>query len=210
MSAGRRPSICFVAQNAYGALLDRPTRHSGGIERQQSLHARWFAGQGYRVSLVTWDEGQADGDVVAGVRVVKLCRADEGLPGLRFVHPRWTSLWRALRRAEADIYHYASGDLALGQIALWCRRQRRLAVYSVSATGAADRTLPDLAPARERILYRYGVRHANRVIVQTRRQQRMLREGFGIDSVLVPMPSEGLPGEQGKPRDEPSGRPRVL
>jgi glycosyltransferase involved in cell wall biosynthesis len=208
--SGRRPSICFVAQNAFGALQDRPTGHSGGIERQESLQARWFAGRGYRVSLVTWDEGQAEDVVVAGVRVVKLCGPRDGLPGLRFVHPRWTSLWRALRRADADIYHYASGDLGLGQIVLWCRRQGRRLVYSVSATGAADPALPDLGPRRERILYRYGLRHADRVIVQTRRQQRMLREGFALDSVLIPMPSEGLPGANGSPRGEPIGQPRVL
>jgi glycosyltransferase involved in cell wall biosynthesis len=40
---------------------------------------------------------------------------------------------------------------------------------------------------RERVLYRYGLKHVDSVIVQTRRQQKKLREGFGIDSTVVTM-----------------------
>jgi hypothetical protein len=59
--------ICFVAHFAYGALSRTDTGHVGGIERQCSLMARWFAARGYRVSMITWDEGQEDGVEIDGV-----------------------------------------------------------------------------------------------------------------------------------------------
>ena len=184
--------ICFVAHNAYGALARVDTGHIGGIERQNSLMAQWFATRGYSVSMITWDEGQPDGIDVVGVRVFKMCRRDAGIKGLRFLHPRWMSLCRAMRRADADIYYYNCGDLGLGQVVMWCRSHGRKSVYSVASDPDCDVRLPVLKPARERILYRYGLRHADSIVVQTQRQRQMLQEGFGIRSTVVRMPCEGL------------------
>jgi len=48
---------------------------------------------------------------------------------------------------------------------------------------------------RERVLYRYGLLRADRVIVQTRKQQKMMKDGFGVDARILPMacptPPEG-------------------
>jgi glycosyltransferase involved in cell wall biosynthesis len=44
-------------------------------------------------------------------------------------------------------------------------------------------------------LYRYGLKTAHRIIVQTRKQQAMLREDFGYDSLVLSMPCPG-PSEQ--------------
>lgn len=187
----QKPSICFVAHFAYGALSGIDTGHIGGIERQQALMARWLAKKGYDISMITWDEGQGD-CAVDGIRVYALARLDEGLPGLRFFYPRWTGLAKALKRADADIYHYHCGDLALGQVALWTRRHGKRTIYSVASDPDCDPALPSLKPWRERVLYRYGLQRADVVITQTLRQQKMLQDGFGIHAELIHMPSTGL------------------
>jgi glycosyltransferase involved in cell wall biosynthesis len=146
---------------------------------------------------------------VDGVGVVRLCRRDAGLPGLRFFHPRWTSLTRALARADADLYACMSGDASLGQVALWCRARRRPLAYYVSSTRAVDRSLPNLT-GRERVLYRLGLRRAQRVMVQTRLQQAMLREGFGVGAEVVPMPCEPMTPASAPRRAPPPGGARVL
>jgi glycosyltransferase involved in cell wall biosynthesis len=184
--------VCLVAHLAYGALVGTGG-HIGGVERQVSRLARWLAARGHQVSLVTWDEGQSDGVTIDGVRVVTLCRRDAGLPGLRFVHPRWTALHQALRRAEADVYYQNCGEYVTGQVALWCRQRGRRFVYSAAADADCDARLPLMRTSRERILYRLGLRYADRIIVQTRTQQRMLREGFRLDSFVIPMPGPDVP-----------------
>ena len=183
-----RPTVSFVAHNAFGALANRDNGHIGGIERQQSLMAKWLAARDYRVSMITWDEGQEDGQEIDGVQVLKVCTRDAGIPGLRFFWPRWTSLAGAMRRADADIYYYNCGDLGLGQVVAWCRINKRKSVYSVASDPDCNRELPELQPLRERLLYRYGLRRVDKVIVQTRRQQEMLREGFKKESGVIPMP----------------------
>ena len=183
-----KPKICFIAQNAYGALSGEDTDHIGGIERQTSLMAVWFAARGYQVSMITWDEGQEDGMMIDGVQVFKMCRRDAGIKGLRFLFPKWTSLCHAMRRANADIYYYNCGDLGLGQIAMWCRLHSRKCVYSVASDPVCDPDFPILKPLRERLLYKYGLMHVDSVVVQTQHQKQMLCEGFGIDSAVIPMP----------------------
>ncbi len=206
-----RPRICFVAHLAYGALAGVDTGHVGGIERQMSLMARWFVQRGYDVSMITWDEGQADGTVIDGVQVFKMCRENAGIKGIRFFHPKWTSLCHAMKRADADVYYYNCGDLGLGQVVLWCRCYGRRSVYSVASDPACDARLPELGDFRERALYRYGLTHAHSVIVQTRQQQQMLRDGFGIVATVIPMPCEGLAaGDPVSPDLAAEGSARVL
>ncbi len=185
------PRICIVAHFALGAMLGGFNGHCGGVERQTSIMARWLAGRGHTVSLITWDEGQPENLLVDGVRLIKLCRRDEGLPGLRFFHPRWTSLNSALRQADSELYYQNCAEYVTGQVAGWCRRNRRRFVYSVASDPDCDPRLPEMHTRRERFLYRYGLRHNHRIIVQTEAQRRMLSAGFKLDGIPLPMPCPG-------------------
>jgi len=183
--------IAIVAHLAWGAMSGGSRGHVGGVERQTTLLARWLASRGHDVSLLTWDEGQADGVRVDGVRVLALCRRDAGIPGLRFFHPRWTSLRAALARSEADVLYHNCAEYVTGQVALWARGHGRRFVYSVASDMDCDPALPDLGSLRERLLYRYGLKRADRVVVQTLAQARMLERGFDRPSVHIPMPCAG-------------------
>ncbi len=187
--------ICIVAHFAYPALVGDTNGHIGGVEHQTTLLACWLAARRHNVSLVTWDEGQPSDCVINGVRVLKLCHRNDGLPGIRFFHPRWTSLNAALRNAQADVYYQNCGEYVTGQVALWCRRNAKKFVYSVAAQADCDPRLPLMSTVRERFLYRMGLRLADDIIVQTHVQQQMLQQGFGRSSRVIPMPSAG-PGER--------------
>jgi glycosyltransferase involved in cell wall biosynthesis len=204
-------SICFVAHTAFGELSGGRGGSFGGIQRQQSLMARWLAARGYRVSMITWDEGQPDGLTIDGVRAIRLCRSDAGWLGLRFFYPRWTSLLRALRRADADLYYHNSAEYVTGQVALWCRATRRRFVYSVASDPACEADLAILPTRRERLLYRYGLRTADQVITQTRHQQDLLCSNFCVESLVIPMPCpDPAVGEPIPRRTTPAGSSRVL
>ncbi len=209
-SPGRTLDVCLVAHFAYGALLGGRSGHIGGVERQTSMLAKWLAARGHRVSLLTWDEGQPDGSEIDGVRVFTICRRQGGLPGLRFLHPRWTGLVRAMGRADAQVYYQNCGEAVTGQVALWCRLHGRRFVYSVAADPDCDAALP-LMTLRERILYRIGLRQANIVIVQTEKQREMLRSGFHLPSIVFPMPCPGpAVHEFVPPRPPDPGQGRVV
>lgn len=206
-----RDRICIVAHLAYGAMTGGRQGHAGGVEHQTAMTARWLASRGHQVSLVVWDEGQPQDELIDGVRVIKVCRRDAGVPMARFFHPRWTSLVRALTAANAGVYYHNCAEYVTGQVALWCRLHGRRFVYSVASDPECDPALPALRHVRERVLFRYGLRHADRIIVQTEVQRGMLERGFGLPSLVLPMPCAGpAPEAYRAPQLAASGRPRVI
>lgn len=190
-----KPRICFVAHFAYGAMAGGNSGHIGGVERQTSMMTRLLAERGYQVSMLTWDEGQDDGVDIDGVQVFKMCRKEAGIKYLRFLWPKWTSLIAAMKRADADVYYQNCSGYVTGQVALWCRRHGRKFIYSAASDRDCGTQLPHLHTLRDRILYRYGLKAADRVIVQTWRQRNKLRINYGRDSDILPMlcprPNEG-------------------
>src|ERR1051325_10025440 len=79
-----KPSICIIAHYAYGAMRGGQNGHFGGAEQKTTLMARWLAHKGYRIYLITWDEGYQDFDVIDRVFMVKVCRHDAGIRYARF------------------------------------------------------------------------------------------------------------------------------
>lgn len=180
--------ICIVSHNGYGAISGGTSGFVGGVERQTSLLARWLAARGHKVSFLTWDEGGPSEEIIDGVRVIKICRRNAGVPGLRFIHPKWTGLNVALAKADADVYYQNCGECATGQVALWCRRKHKPFVFSVASD--ADCVIPHegISCHRERILCQFGIRSADHIIAQTERQRRLLRTNYGRESSKIGMP----------------------
>lgn len=185
-------SICLVAHNAYGNVTKKNTGHIGGVEVQIALMANWFAQKGYKTSLITWDHGQQDGEVVDGITIYKLGKKDAGLPLLKFFS-KWAHLRNAMKRANADVYYYNCGDVALGQIVQWTKRRGKKTLYSVCNEVDCLSELPLLPEWRERAFYKYGLERADAIAVQTFRQQTLLHEHYQLDSRQIPYPSEGFP-----------------
>jgi glycosyltransferase involved in cell wall biosynthesis len=182
-----KPHICFVAPTTWPLLCgDRDIPVVGGAEVQQSIIAPALAARGFRVSMVALDYGQPDRAVAQGVTVHKMYRPDEGLPVVRFVHPRLTKLWKALKEVDADIYYQRSAAAVTGLIAAFCRANGKRSIYA----GASDVDFipphPDIRFARDRWLFEYGVRNVDRLFVQNGTQLELARANFGRDSVQVP------------------------
>ena len=180
------PSICFVALNAYNLLSGRgDLNHTGGAEVQQLQIASWLIRHGYSVSFVTFDHGQADGIEIDGIKIYKAYRAEDGIRGLRFVHPRWSGLWAAMTRANADVYYQRTAECETGQVALWCRLHGRRFIFAAASNPDCDPSLFVLKSLWEKTLYRLGLRLADAITTQTANQQRMLRDNMKVDSFFI-------------------------
>jgi glycosyltransferase involved in cell wall biosynthesis len=189
-------SICFVGTDNYPVLNPNYRNHYiGGESVQQTLLARAFVDLGYDVSMVVIDLGQPDAEVIDRIRVYKTFRPDAGIPVFRFIHPRFTSLWQALKRADADIYYQSCASVATGFVAWFCRKYDRKMVFRV----AHD---TDLMPShqlipywRDKKIYEYGLHQADLIINQSRRQQDLLRENYQLEgpelNMVVQLPEPG-------------------
>jgi len=179
--------ICFVSMTVYPVLHgETKIREIGGAEVQQVQIARLLLRLGHQVSFVTLDHGQPDGEILQGCRVYKAYRPAAGLPGLRFLHPRWTGIWRALLRANADVYYTRAAGFMAGMLALLRRRRPIRYIYA----GAHDSDfMPEqvqLRFARDRWLFRFGLRRADAIIVQNGVQRDLLRANYGREAAVIP------------------------
>lgn len=181
-----KPKICFVALKAYNVLSGRKQiRHVGGAEVQQVRIADWLVGKGYSVSFITLDHGQPDGIDIDGIRVFKAYAWEGGVRGLRFVHPRWSGLCRAMTRANADVYYQRCAGNETGQVALWCYLHRRRFIFAAANDSDCAPSLYALQSWIEKGLYRTGLKLAHTITAQTETQREMLRKNMGVESVLV-------------------------
>jgi glycosyltransferase involved in cell wall biosynthesis len=183
----RRPHVCFVAPYAWPVLSRDPEiQVVGGAEVQQCVIARLLAASGYRVSMICFDYGQPSPVSIDGVTVHKSFRPDAGVPVLRFLHPRLSTMWRVLREVDADVYYQRSSAMWTGVVAEFCRRHGKRSIYA----GASDRDFEigqeQILHARDRWIYRRGVARVDRVVAQNAFQIESCRRNHGREAVLIP------------------------
>lgn len=159
----------------------------GGEAVQQTLLALALARQGHQVSMVVADRGQQDGAQWDAIRVFRAYRLGAGVPVFRFVHPRWTGMWSALRRADADIYYTSCAGMQVGLVALFARRFRRRFVFRIASDSDCDASRLLVPFARDRWLYGYGLKRADAILVQSVSQAEALARNYGLASRVAGM-----------------------
>jgi glycosyltransferase involved in cell wall biosynthesis len=190
-----KPSLCFVAPTAYPILArDRSVKEVGGAEVQQVRVARELARRGHAVSMVCLDFGQADGIEIEGVQVFKAHRMDEGWPGVRFIYPRAWKLLRAMKRANADVYYQRTSAMHTGLVALHCKLHHRKFLFAGAHDDDFRPEAPLVASARDKTIFRWGIRRANAVVVQNETQANLAKSSYGRDSTLIKSCYEPHPG----------------
>jgi glycosyltransferase involved in cell wall biosynthesis len=179
--------ICFVSPYLWPVLSrDAGLKMVGGAEVQQSVLIRLLARDGYRVSVITLDFGQAQHAVIEGVTVHKTWRPDQGLPVLRFLHPRLTSTWRALKDVDADIYYSRAASMLTGVISEFCKRYAKRSVYAAASDADFVPGHRQIRYARDRMLFEHGLRNVDHVVVQNAAQREACRRHFQREATLIP------------------------
>lgn len=175
--------ICLVGFDNLPLLAPEYRRHIiGGEAVQQALLGRALARRGHDVSMVVADQGQEDGARWESIRIFSAYRLDAGLPGLRFVYPRWTGMWSALKRADADVYYTSCAGMQVGLVALFCRHLRKGFVFRIASDTDCDESRLLVRFARDRWLYAYGLRRADAILAQSVSQAETLARNYGLPS----------------------------
>jgi glycosyltransferase involved in cell wall biosynthesis len=187
--------ICFVCGNIYPLLVNRPDLPIvGGAEVQQYQLARELARRGLEVSFVGEDFGQGPDIQAGGFRVLGYQLSANKLA-------QAATLWRALRRADADIYYVRSLPKHGALIFLFARRHGRKLVQAL----ASDlEVAPELIAGRaSRFIFRINMlwrARADAIIAQTEFQADRLRQRWGIRAETFPKLAPVMPASEHRPR----------
>jgi len=178
--------ICLVALNIY-PFFDASIKHGliGGAELQQVYIGKGLQKLGYEVSYITMDYGQSDRDMFDNCHIYKAFSCSEGIWGIRYFYPRLYKLWKAIIKADADIYYARSAGFIPALLSIYCKIYGKKFIYA----GAHDTDfIPDqtkIPTIRDKFLYRWGLKRATQVIVQSKRQQKLLWRNYKKKSRII-------------------------
>lgn len=184
--------ICLVSPNIIPINSNQnKIEIIGGAELQQYFIGKGLRENGFGISYVTPDYGQPDEENVDGFAIFKTYKPTEGIFGLRFFYPRLHLTWKALKKADADIYFVRAETYLLGIVAFFCKIYKKKLIFS----GAHDSnfipsrfkmtTKYKIITVRDKFLYLYGLRRADFVIVQSEYQKNKLWDNFHKKGEIV-------------------------
>lgn len=176
--------LAMLAPSAADVFRGRPGL-VGGAERQLLALGAGLVERGHAVDVLVGGKGGEPELTPSGCRLWPGFPAG-GIPLLKNLHPKGSTLWRLLRRAGSELL-LQRGAADLSGIGRSVTRLLGLPfVYAVANDG-------DLAPGAElvpnpqdRLLYRLGAGGADLLVAQTRDQLAASRGLFGRRAVRIP------------------------
>ena len=182
-----KPRICFVSENFYG-LLEQNSRLNliGGAELQQLLLAQELSLRGYDVSFVTKNAISQKTHNTYKFRIFYTFKPDDGLPVIRFFYPRIYKTWKALKDTNADIYYVRCAGHLLGIVVLFAKFNNKKVIFCAADEFDFDKTrINRYLPYKDKTLYFWGLRRANRIIAQNIIQKNLLANNFHKNSDII-------------------------
>ena len=189
--------FCFIGLKAYDYLANRtPPRYIGGIERDMVSLARVLTKR-WRVAFITLDH-QGDPSFVTeeGIHVFPAFDPQEGVPKVRLLHPRLTSINKLIRRIQPSVlFQMGSGEET---VLAWCASQlqtRKVSfAFLIANDGDCDDKISMISSSIERVLYKFCVKRAALVLAQTERQVELAANHLQVSSRPLRIPSIDLGG----------------
>ena len=194
--------VCFVSPNIWPVLADdRSVSMVGGAEVQQSFLIRGMRDAGLRVTVLTKTPKQADDFELDGIRIVRIDQGGREIPIIRNIHPRLTSVWKALAKTNAAVYCQQCASVDTFVTGLFARFRRRPFIYM----GASD---PDFQADgvrkkfcrrggwRAQQFYKAGLWLTDTVVAQHGGQADDWRQWFGREATEIPNGYVAPPGSR--------------
>jgi glycosyltransferase involved in cell wall biosynthesis len=183
--------ICIVGFDDYPQLARlKDAQYVGGESVQHVLLARAWRDLGHEVSMIVHDHGQGRVTDVDGIRAVAPYAREDGIPVLRFAHPRLTGMIAAMREIDADVYYQSPAGAATGITAWFCRRHRKRLIVRIASDLACIPGKQLIRYWRDRKIYEYGLRNADLIVAQSEQQRALLRQNYGVKSEVLDMAVE--------------------
>jgi glycosyltransferase involved in cell wall biosynthesis len=187
--------VCFVAPKAYPLFDPRVEEVFGGAEVDLYFLATELAKDpGFEVTMLVGNYGQDPEQTLEGVRVLR------GLSFKQSALSTLVSLWKALRKADGQVYFIKTPSPGVPLLALFCKVRGRAFVYRTSSAPQYDRSFRKA----HRLLGRafdWALRRARVVLAQSQEAGAALKQDAGLTSVSVIPNGHRLGPVQDCPRD---------
>ncbi len=181
--------VCFVGLKCYDLLRNAPVpKYLGGIERALVSLAKGMTQKGYKVAFIVYDEGQDAVIEHGGITVFRAYKPKAGIKFLRLIHPQATALNRLLKRIKSDKVIQMGAGIEMSFSARPVKQTASDFIYIIASNSDCQPDLPLVSTQHEKLIYKYGLRWADVIVAQSKHQQTLMKNHFGYDSQVIPMP----------------------
>jgi glycosyltransferase involved in cell wall biosynthesis len=186
--------VCFVVPRAYPIFNPDRGDYFGGAELDLYYLATELAhDSSFEVSFIVADYGQNDVETIEGVTILKSHDFNKN------VFDGVLKTWRALKRADADIYFLECASPGVPLVAMFCKLYGRSFMYRLAHLFETDGTY-----VRQHFimgkLFNWSLRRADAVFAQNVTDEGNLTRTVGVSSRAIPN-AHRLPAVQQQTRD---------
>jgi glycosyltransferase involved in cell wall biosynthesis len=177
-----KTKICFIAPKAY-QLFNPDAKNVkyifGGSEIDLYLLALELAkDKNFEVSFIAADYGQPEIEIIRNIKIIKSLDFNEcSLKGS-------IKIWRAMKKADAQIYMLKTVSSGVPLVALFCLFHHRAFAYRTASQHECDgkyvKEHPMLGPA-----FKFSLRKAKFVFTQNATDKENLQRTLGVSSVFI-------------------------
>lgn len=192
--------ICFLSLDSYPVLAKNNWGFAGGAEVEQVDLGLELVKLGYEVSFITYKHGEYNLEKIRGVQVIKTYERVNSSKISQI--KKFSSIWSALSKANADIYFHESG--ATGLLPIFCFIRRRKHVYKIPSDATViGKNLSGKSSLLAKIINIIEIKKADKVIAQNSFQKQVLINRFNKESCVIRnginLPSRHIDNKLSKP-----------
>jgi len=172
--------VCFVCPKAYPLFNRSVERVFGGAEVDLYYLATELAKDyGFSVSCVVADYGQPDVETIENVELIRSINfGKNAITGA-------IRIWRALRKADADIYIIKTASMGVPLVAAFCRLYNKTFIYRTAHSCECDGTYLRNHKFAGR-LFADSLRSAKIVFTQNASDKEKLKATIAVDAQVMP------------------------
>ncbi len=181
--------ICFVSLYAYHYFNPKIISQIGGAELQLYYLATELAKDPrFDTHFLVGDFGQSDFEIRKNVKLYNFFKPQKGLKYIRAIFG-FFRLWKLLKKINADIYIQRAAGLETGEVALFCKLNKKKFIYMVSNDEDVENKKPIYFPRGlmgwlRWELFKFGLKNTHLVFVQNENQKKILKKNYNKEGVI--------------------------
>ncbi|MGF7119273.1 glycosyltransferase family 4 protein [Methanobacterium oryzae] len=181
--------ICFLAPTSYSLLKNKKENIKNviGPDIDQVTLAHELSKKGYKITIITHDEGGPSPEFINNIKVVKIYPSNSEMNLLSKIK----YLWKAFKKSDSDIYfHY--GD-SLGIISIFTYLMGKRSIYKIASDVLLDRNLIineikefKSSKLNSRVIGNWiDIKLSNAICLQNQYQFKMLKKGYNKNGNII-------------------------
>lgn len=156
----------------------------GGSELQTLLLAKLFQEKKFDVTIITFGNRE-ETYTKEGLKVYCINIAGKKIPFIHIFYDLIPNLNKMLKLVDSDIYFQRGAGLISGVIAKYCMNYKKKFIFASSSTNNTNYKFIKETNFRDAYFYKYGLRNASKIVVQSFEQQEQLLKYHSLKSTII-------------------------